>query len=133
MSMIENAVNDYGLVLSPDIMKEIAARMQSERDDGYDAGESDAADKMGMTWLSEFTGEALVIADTGRDSFWESDLYCCECIYYLPLDRYPSLFAPAYNSIEEAIDEVKESIGEYLPNDFNYRGNIRHIVGTYWG
>jgi hypothetical protein len=28
---------------------------------------------------------------------------------------------------------LKEKIGEYLPEDYDYRTNIRHIIGTTFG
>lgn len=44
-----------------------------------------------------------------------------------------ALFKAAYKDMNELIDEFKSDIGEYLPEDFDYRANIRHIVGTYFG
>jgi hypothetical protein len=33
----------------------------------------------------------------------------------------------------EIIEELKEEVGQYLPNDYDYRKNIRHIIGTTFG
>ena len=30
-------------------------------------------------------------------------------------------------------EEMKSKIGEYLPEDFDYRSRICHISGTYYG
>ena len=35
--------------------------------------------------------------------------------------------------MEEIVEELKSKVGEYLPEDFDYRKNIRHISGTYFG
>lgn len=60
-------------------------------------------------------------------------MYDGDRIYYIQVSSYPTLFKPAYKSMDELIAEFKEKVGEYLPEDFDYRSNIRHIVGTYFG
>ena len=30
------------------------------------------------------------------------------------------------------IEEFKDRVGKYLPDDFNYRSYVCHIVGTYY-
>ena len=36
-------------------------------------------------------------------------------------------------TIDELIEEVKAVVGKYFPEDFNYRAQLRHITGTYYG
>ena len=59
--------------------------------------------------------------------------YSGDQIYYIPVNSYPTSFKPAYENMDALIAEFKEKVGEYLPEDFDYRSNIRHIVGTYFG
>jgi len=35
--------------------------------------------------------------------------------------------------MEEVVSEIRNKIGDYLPDDYNYRKNICLICGTYYG
>jgi hypothetical protein len=35
--------------------------------------------------------------------------------------------------VDEIIEEMKQKVGELLPDDYDYRKNIVHVVGTYFG
>lgn len=135
MSMKYCSVTDYGLVLDDDTIKVIASKVFSDYDEsesaydlGYDLYENGICE-----YISEFTGDIATL-DNGS-IYWGSEYkeYNADCIFYVPLSRYPTLFKNPYNNMEEIIDELKSRIGEYLPEDFDYRNNIRHICGTYYG
>ena len=85
-------------------------------------------------YISDFTGESICITDDGIIS-WGADCedYQSEVIAYVPLSKYPKLFKKAYENIDEIVTELKSNLGEYLPDNFNYRSKIRHISGTYFG
>jgi hypothetical protein len=51
----------------------------------------------------------------------------------VPINRSLSLFKAAYKNMDDMIADFKERVGEYMPEDFDYRANLRYIVGTYWG
>jgi uncharacterized protein (UPF0297 family) len=131
-----NAVTDYGLVLNDDTIKVIASKVfddcdknESAYDLGYRLYEQGICE-----YISEFTGEAEELMDDGR-FYWgcEYEDYNADYIFYIPLFCYPTLFNKAYNDMDEIIGELKSKVGEYLPDDFDYRKNIRHICGTYYG
>lgn len=85
-------------------------------------------------YVSEFEGEAGILLDNGLNNWVTGgEIYNEDSIYYIPCKSYPTLFKAAYENMDALIAEFKEKVGEYLPKDFDYRSNIRHIVGTYWG
>lgn len=136
MSMKYYAMTDYGLVLDNDTIKVIASNVFEDCDEnesvydlGYDLYENGICEL-----TSEFTGEAQALTDNGEFTWGcDSKQYNADSIVYVPLSRYPTLFKKAYNNMEEIIDELKSKVGEYLPDDFDYRSNIRYICGTYYG
>ena len=138
MGMRDYAVDDYGLLMSTETLKLISARVFKEyteesynEDEGYyldDLYEQGIIDR-----IAEFTGEAMEIDDDGKNEWNTGETYNWDIIYYVPIRNVTTLFKAAYNNMNELINEFKDRLGEYLPEDFDYRGNIRRIVGTYYG
>ncbi|MEE1084956.1 MAG: hypothetical protein UH850_14615 [Paludibacteraceae bacterium] len=133
--MRDYAVDDYGLLLTEKTMKMIASIVcddfedMEEDDYGYDL-----YDKGICEYIGDFTGEAFRITDDGYHEYGKSEeSYRGDQIFYIPICSYSTLFKPAYENMDELIAEFKEKVSEYLSDDFNYRANIRHIVGTYFG
>ena len=87
-----------------------------------------------LEYIGDFTGEAYRIADNGTDA-WGSEVYAYreDWITYIPCSRCPTLFERAYRDVDEIIEEMKQKVGELLPDDYDYRKNIVHVVGTYFG
>lgn len=137
MSMRDYGVNDYGLIVNEETMKLLASNAVDgyteedyEEDSGYYA---DQLYEMGIIeYISEFTGESTEIGDDGNNLWSSGEQYDCDSIYYVSLLNYSTLFKAAYKSMDELVNELKERIGEYLPEDFDYRSNVRHIVGSYY-
>ena len=138
MSMHDYAVSHYGLLLNEDALKHIASRMFDDftevawAKDKWDFIEG-VRDELWIEYISEFTGEALGITDSGEIDCSVCDCYSGDVILYVGVSSFPTLFRAPYANIEELIEEFKDKAGEYLPEDFDYRGNIRHICGTYYG
>ena len=140
MSMRDYGVNDYGLLLTEETMEHLASVMcedYTEDEYKYDrfSFNDDVVNKL-CEYISSFSGEAIKIRDNGDDDWMSqncAEYYNDDVIYYIPLYRYPSLFSAAYADINEIVDEMKGRAGAYLPSDFDYRGNLRHIIGTYYG
>jgi hypothetical protein len=65
---------------------------------------------------------------TAGSEFYPDNSFCI-----LSLKRFPSLFRQAYLDENEALKELKETYGEYLPLDFDYKKNFVHYVGTVYG
>ena len=133
MSMRHYAFDDYGLVLDKETVKIIGSQVF----DDYTPDETDTVfdlcDKGICECIGEFNGEAHEIDDDGVFSWYDdSRSYDYETIAYIPLKNYPTLFKKAYNNMDEIVEEFKKKIGEYLPNDFDYRSRICHISGTYY-
>lgn len=138
MSTRDNGVAEYALVIDEDTMYQLAEKICKDfnKDDwdmdqtGY---EEDVATECNLDYISEFTGEALCIDDRGYASYYDYTYYGCDYIYYLPL-KFPTLFTPAYESMQDLINECRSSkLAKYLPKDFDYRSNVRYVVGTYYG
>ena len=138
MSMRDYAVNDYGLLMTKEMLKAVASKViENYSDKEYDNNEMDFNYKLYefgiIETISEFTGEAMQINIDGSDKWSGAECFSSECIYYVPVSNYPSIFAAAYRDMDEIANEFKEKLGEYLPDDFDYKFYIRHIVGTYFG
>lgn len=133
MSMRDYAYVDYGLVLDKKTIKHMYDKVfdtpeEYEEDMGY------ALYVKGIVeYTGEFTGEAMRIDDNGNDAWRDTTVYSADVIYYVPLGKYPSLFEANYKDINEIVEEFKFKVGEYMPEDYDYRSNIRHIIGTTWG
>ena len=141
MSMREYAVYDYGLLLTEETMKVLAKKHCdnfTEEDFAMDKFVFyEAVEEIfggNIEYTSEFTGEAKCIEDDGTCGWGcDSAYYNDDYIYYIPINRTLSLFKAAYNNIDDMIADFKERVGEYMPEDFDYRYNMRYIIGTYWG
>ena len=135
MSMRDYAVDDYGLLLDEETIKMIASKICD--DFSYDATRIDWAyelyDNGICEYISEFTGESQAIDDNGMYWGGESESYSNDVIAYVQARKYPTLFKAAYYNMSEMVDEFQLVLGEYLPEDFDYRKYIRHICGTYYG
>lgn len=138
MSMRDYGVNDYGLIVNEETMKLLASKAikeftkeDYEEDSDYYADE--LYEKRIIEYISEFTGESTKVDNEGK-SIWNSgETYDSDRIYYVSVWNYSTLFKAAYENMDDLVGEFKVRLGEYLPEDFDYRGNIRHIVGSYYG
>lgn len=136
MSMRHNAVYDYGLLLDEETIHLIASKVfdDYEEDDGeHGDWKYDLYDEGICEYIGEFTGETQKVNENGGSWWGNCEFYDCESIVYVQASRYPTLFTKAYNNIDELVDEFKDKVGQYLPDDFDYRSRIHHICGTYYG
>jgi hypothetical protein len=135
MSMRNYAVDDYGMLLSREdackIAKTIIPPQEWAEEDWESADLYEYMDRLGMiTCTCSFEGEAIPINENGQEDWENSKSYGSrveEEIYYIPLEKYPSLFNQAYKSLDEAKQEISEQINGALDV------TIYHIVGTYFG
>lgn len=138
MSMRDYAVDDYGLLMTREMLKEIASKVcEDYTEEAYEEDEFGFNDELYdegiVEYISDFTGESIVINDKGENVWGDSESYNCDVIYFVPTSRISTLFKAAYRDMDDMIDEFKKRVGEYLPDDFDYRKYIRHISGTYFG
>jgi hypothetical protein len=56
-----------------------------------------------------------------------------EFFYFGQISKYPSLFARAYQSYDEAINELKEKYTKYLIKDFPFEDRFVEFCGTVCG
>lgn len=138
MGMRDYAVNDYGLLMTADMLMAVASKVcdnYTENDYLDDPWAfNDVLYEQGIVeYISGFDGESIEILDNGTDNWGCSEYWSDDNIWYISASNYPSLFKKAYENINEMVQEFKEKLGEYLPDDFDYREQIRHIVGTYFG
>lgn len=131
MSMREYAYDDYGLILDNSTMEHIFVKKFNEPIDDENVGWA-LCDAEFCVCAPQFTGEAFYITDNGKDSWDISITYSCDEVYYVPFNKYPSLFQAPYNNIDEIVQEFKEKLGEYMPENYDYRANLYHIIGTVW-
>ena len=138
MSMRDYAVNDYGLLITIEIMQMIASKVcddYTEADYTNDPWpfNEELYDKGIVEYIGSFTGESIAINDKGENTWSDSEYYDNDVIWYAPTKNISSLFKAAYENMDEMIAEFRKRLGEYLPEDFDYRKYIRNISGTYYG
>lgn len=134
MGMSEGIIDLYAIYLPPETLRQLAEKLCPEFDEEdyeYDtfSFDEDVALRMNgnAIYLSHFTGDAMLAAE-GLDGIRKH--FDDESFYHIPLSRELSLFGAAYSSIEEVINEVKEKTNGLLPEDFDYRLNVCHFVGS---
>ena len=134
MSMRDYAVDDYGLLLNEETIKVIASKVIEDYTEDMDIDLAyELYDNGICEYISEFTGEAQEVDSNGFYWGGECEEYSSDVIAYVQASNYPTLFRRAYNNMDELVEEFKNKVGKYLPEDFDYRSNIRHICGTYYG
>ena len=111
MSMRTFAVNDYGLVMTRDMLKTICKKYftgftEKEYDEDEDSFNEVLWDGGLVEHIGNFTGDAT--------------------------EKFPSLFKTAYSNMDELESEFRNKFNRYFPDDFDYRKHICHIVGTYF-
>lgn len=133
MSMRYNAVDDYGLVIDEETGRALAKQFDVSYPENGNDWRYILYDEGICECISEFTGEMIRLLDDGSGEWLDTEFYNNDPISFVQVTHYPTLFKKAYNSMDEIINEIKDNIGEYFPEDFDYRNNIRKIVGTYYG
>lgn len=140
MGMRNYSLNTYGMLVDMEMVKALSKKLHPEDFDEY-AFVEDYTDFVyalyddGVVEMeSSFTGEAFAVSDSGETAYDECmESFYHETIAYLSCRHLPGLFSKAYRNMNEVIQEMKEHMGEYLPKDFDYRGKIVHIIGSYFG
>lgn len=136
MSMRNYAVDEYGLLIDDAAIRYVARNLKKNNVEEPDWDDIAAAEEeLDCYYTSEFYGEAFAIRDDGRDDY-DSDtrlLFDGDVLYLIPLRRYPTLFSTAYNNMQEVIAEVRQGVERLLPQDFDYRNHLRHVIGSYVG
>ena len=133
MSMRDYAYVDYGLVLDKETIRHMYSKVfEGQEEELNDMGYA-LYDEGIVEYTGEFTGEAMKIEDNGNDDWRDTIVYSADVFYYVPLGKYPSLFEANYKDINEIVDEFKSKVGKYMPESYDYRANIRHIIGTTFG
>jgi hypothetical protein len=132
MSMKYYAVNDYGMVLDEKTAKMILSKIINNYDESEEDWRYTLYDEGICEYISDFTGEATCINDEGEDVWSDTYYYDNNELICVPL-RIPKLFERVYSNIDEMVNELKEKLGEYLPDGYDYKSRICHICGTYYG
>lgn len=138
MSMRDYAVDDYGLLMTREMLKMVASKVcegytEEDYEDDEFAFNEELCDEGIVEYIGDFTGEAIVINDNGENMWGDSESYNSDIIYFAPTKKISTLFKAAYKDMDEMIEEFRDRLGEYLPADFDYRKYIRHISGIYFG
>lgn len=140
MSMQDYGVNDYGLLVNYETLKLMAEAKLGDEFDPDDFFGNDVSyvvdfyEEGILEYIGDFTGETCQICDDGTDEWGgEMENYREEWIAYISCDRQPTLFRRAYRDVDEIIEEMKQKVGELLPDDYGYRKNIVHVIGAYFG
>lgn len=138
MSMQDYAVHEYGLLLTTEDMKEISKRLFEDftkkdwEEDEWGFIEA-ATSKLGIVYISDFTGEAVPISENGFTEWVGETSFDSDWVFYLAARKLPTLFRAAYKDMDELVEEFRSTLQNYLPRDFDYRSKVRELIGTYFG
>jgi hypothetical protein len=138
MSIRDYAVEDYGIVLKKDDLKKICMNLfedctdETWEEDYRGFVESLKDEMVDLCYCGNFTGEAFAIDRDGRDDYSNSIAFSDDSLYYVPIQKYPTLFEAAYKCFEDIVADFTETMSSYVPSDFDFT-SVRHIVGTYFG
>ena len=136
MSMRENPVSDYGLVLNCEEFSDLIKNNYFGENREEVLEDLDCGDIMDIMYayfekfysISQFTGELEGIRET-ENKYFEDDE-----IYVLPFLKADSLF-DKYENMEEIYNEIKEEF-EYMNLKFDLdfvKKHIGKVIGSYWG
>lgn len=129
MSMRECCVDDYGMVLTKEIVDAIVRNYNEKHKDEEPVTAYELNDVFdNFMFNSDPDGVVLqAIEQNENDSDWGTENSFDE-FFYIPLNKYPSLFKTAYRNIQECVDEILSSeIAEYFPNGINIADYLFHI------
>jgi hypothetical protein len=121
MGMKTWAAEDYGLYVTADDLKEYAEK--------HGIYACDAGDDSGFNSYSEAEGACYRIMNNDMNESFPVDSH----FFIGSLDRFPGLFYQAYQNEQEALQELKDSYSEFLPDDYDYEGKFVHFIGTTFG
>ena len=129
-----NGIEMYGVLLGVEEMDKFSETYQKEK--GIDDFEQyEVADYFEIEFETNFTGDAFKVNELGQDKYEKVDnlFFLNDEIYLCMLKEQPTLLHGGYTSLEEAAEEIKKGYADILGEDFDFRGNIYHIIGTYYG
>jgi hypothetical protein len=121
MGMQTWAAEDYGLYVTADDFKEYADKHSIDADD--------VGDDNGFTSYSEAEGACYRIINNDKNESFPAGNH----FFIGTLRRFPDLFSQAYQHEQEALQELKGSYSEFLPENFDYEGKFVHFIGTTFG
>lgn len=136
MSMRENPVSDYGLVLNCEEFSDLIKNNYFGENREEILEDLDCGDIMDVMYayfekfysISQFDGELEGIKET-ENKYFEDDE-----IYVLPFLKADRLFEK-YENMEEIYNEIKEEF-EYMNLKFDLdfvKKHIGKVIGSYWG
>ncbi len=106
----------WGIAIQGEDFDKFAAKLSEKH-----PNEDNIADVLDAE-LSETTTYALL--NPGEDAISPDLDMDSEHILILAFDKQPDLtHGPAYQSLDDDINEVKDKVEKFLPDDFNYEGN----------
>lgn len=123
------------MLANPDFSKDIGRVIADEgwlEDDpnlAWEALQSEGVDA--VAWYSDFEGIVETTFPDKTDNPME-ETYENEALYMIRIAREPSLFHAAYSSPDELVEEYKDLLGKYLPEDFDWWRHIVTAYGTYY-
>lgn len=134
MGMRYYGVDDYGMLFDKEAMEIVVKALGCYEDcDDMDDMMWELEYAGICEYISDFSGESVPLYDSGIGMWNDTENYFGDPICFFPLSNKPSLFKQAYNGMDDVIAEIKDKIGKYLPEDFDYRSRIRRITGAYFG
>lgn len=138
MSMRSYAAEDYGFYIDGELANEIIKKVsEKEATDLYDINDlyNHLSEDKGIPvdFWSSCEGELFEIKENMLYEESDFSFGYDDAFLIISLKYFPTLFSkPSYKGIEDIIEEIKEHIGQYLPDNFSdedIKKRIVHFVG----
>lgn len=120
-------INTYGLALDYGTMQEIICEIALQSGTKIDFEDVYAGDLPDYIRSAEYftAAEAFLVPFSVGHTIEKFE----GSFGIIRLSRQPSFFSQSYESVEEIIDEIKQQVGKYLPQDFDYAAYTGQLVG----
>ena len=135
-------VTGYGLVLDGKELYSFLEKVYETFDeDDKECADPQSPDEMIETIRDNYSGKYIThdgyyYTDVEMPSFYaisENDVGLdCDFLFFFS-EKQPKIIGVAYNSKEELIQEFKDDLGKYLPDDFNWEDHIGGMSGVLYG
>ena len=136
------SVSGYGLALDGKELYAFLEKVYEAFDeDDKECTDPNSTDEMMETIRNNYSGKYIIhdvyyYADVEMPSFYpisENDVGLdCDYLFFFS-EKQPKIIGVAYNRKEELIQEFKDDLGQFLPDDFNWEDHIGGMSGVLYG
>lgn len=120
------------LVITDDMMRMLCEKIGKNPDDDSIWDIASALEEHGLCVQvqNDVEGEVIPFDKHNNNEGYYMD---SDTIAYIACSYYPSLFKAVYKDYNELINEFRETVNGWLPDDFPIEQNLWEIIGVVYG